>query len=269
MKGEVIMNFKEAKTNMMKGIGKHSTLISFVVAAVGVGATIWFASKEIPKAKTEVKEILAKEDLTTKQKTIEVAKTVAKNCWKTAAIACATVLLVTGTSAITAANTAATVAGLTNTIQFTEQKLKDYKDAVDEIPDKKVKEEVKNSVAQKAVNRATDSLPDEYFAPDERCPLMYNWVDDWTGVTFKATMDMVETAAEIIETRFGSESYQTVHEFYKELQKRGAIFDKKYFPSLVRDFAWKYSMDFDKDVYVNTNGWTIHTIHYATPSTDF
>lgn len=264
-----MFDFTKAKENTMKGIGKHSTLISFVIAAVGVGATIYFASREITKAEKEVKEIFAKEDLTKKQKVAESAKCVAKNCWKTTVIALGTILLVTGTSAITAANTAATVAGLSNTIGMLEQKLKDTNDAINEIPNKKIKEEVKQNITQKSVNRATSSLPDEYFAPDERCTLMYPWVDDWTGVTFKATIDMVQTAADIIEARFATESYQTVDEFYKELQKRGAIFDRKYFPSLVKDFAWKYSMDFDKDVYDNVNGWTIHTVHYATPTTDF
>lgn len=270
MKGEISMfDFTKAKENTMKGIGKHSTLISFVIAAVGVGATVYFASKEIPKAEKEVKEILAKEDLTKKQKVVESAKCVAKSCWKTTVIALGTVLLVTGTSAITAANSAATVAGLTNTIGMLEQKLKDTNEAIEEIPNKKVKEEVKRNIAQRAVNRATDTVSDDYFAPDERCPLMYPWVDDWTGVRFKATIDMVETSAELIEERLKGGDYQRIFEFFEELKKHGAIFEDKSYPSLVKDFAWQYSMDFDKDVYDNNNGWTIHTVHYAQPSTDF
>lgn len=270
MKGEILMmNFKEAKTQAMNGVGRHSTLITFVLATLGVGASIYLASKEIPKAKAEVKTILEKEDLTKAQKATESVKAVAKSTWKTAVVALGTILLVTGTSAITAANTAATVAGLTNTVNLLEQKYKDATEAINEIPDKKVKEEVKRNISQRAVNRATDAMPDEYFAPDERCPLMYPWVDDWTGVKFKATIDMVQTSAELIEERLKGGEYQRIFEFFEELKKHGAIFEDKSYPSLVKDFAWQFTMDFDKDVYDNSNGWTIHTVHYAQPSTEF
>lgn len=262
-------NFKKAKENTMKGIGKHSTLITFAIAALGVGASVYFASKEIPKAKKEVKEILEKEDLTKTQKTAEVVKVVGKNCWKTAAISIGTILLVTGTSAITAANTAATVAGLTNTVNLLEQKYKDATEAINEIPDKKVKEQVQREIGQKAINRATTKISDDYFAPDERCPLMYVWTDSWTGVTFKATMDMVKNAAKITDARFGTESYQTINDFYNELIEQGAIFLDESMPQLIDEFAWQYTMDFDTDVYVNDEGWTIHTINYAAPSRDF
>lgn len=265
------MNFKEAKENMMKGIGNHSTLITFIGAAIGVGATIWFASKEIPKAKKEVKEILAKEDLTAKQKTVEATKTVVKNCWKTAVIAVGTVLLVTGTSAITAANTATTVAGLTSAIQLTEQKLKDTNEAINNIPDKKVKEEVKNSVAQKTVNRATTNLKEEDYATDEMCPDKYIWIDTWTGAKFKATFQMVDTAAELINLRIGLESYQTLFDFYEELVRQGAKFigEDEAYPQMVCDFAWTHSIGLDKNVFHNDKGYTIHTIEYTEPTMDF
>jgi hypothetical protein len=270
MKGEILMmNFKEAKAQAMNGVGKHSTLITFVLATLGVGASIYLASKEIPKAKAEVKEILEKEDLTKAQKATESVKAVAKSTWKTAVVALGTILLVTGTSAITAANTAATVAGLTNTINLVEQKYKDATEAIEQIPDKKVKEQVQREIGQKTINRATTNIHDDYFAPDERCRLMYVWTDSWTGVTFKATMDMVENAAKITDARFGTESYQTINDFYNELIEQGAIFMDERMPQLIDEFAWQYTLDFDTDVYVNDKGWTIHTIHYATPSRDF
>lgn len=261
--------FKKAKEMATKGIGKHSTIITFVCAAFGVGASIYFASKEIPKAKKEVTEILEREDLSKNEKAVEVVKATAKSTWKTAVVALGTILLVTGTSAITTANTAATVAGLTNTVNLLEQKYKDATETINEIPDKKVKEQVQREIGQKAINRATNNISDDYFAPDERCPFMYVWTDAWTGVTFKATMDMVENAAKITEARFGTESYQTINDFYNELIDQGAIFMDKRMPRLIDEFAWQFSMDFDKDVYTNDNGWTIHTIHYATPSRDF
>ena len=268
MKGEVIMNFKQTKANTMNGIASKSTLITFVGALIGVAATAYLASKEIPKAKAEVKAILEREDLTKAQKATESVKVVAKNTWKTTVVAIGTVLLVTGTSAITAANTATTVAGLTSAVNLAEQKLKDTNEAIEELP-QKAKEEVKRSVGQKVVNRATNHISDDYFAPDERCPHMYVWTDAWTGVTFKATMDMVDNAAKITDARFGTESYQTINDFYNELIDQGAIFMDERMPQLIDEFAWQFTMDFDKDVYTNDNGWTIHTIHYATPSRDF
>lgn len=263
------MNFRKAKENTMKGIGKHSTLISFVIAAVGVGASIYFASKEVPKAKAEVKEILAKEDLTKQQKVVESAKAVGKNCWKTTVIALGTVLLVTGTSAITAANTAATVAGLTNTINIAEQKLKDYKDAVEEIPNKKVKEEVQQSVTQKAINRATQGLTERDYIPDEACPDKYLWVDRYTGVRFKATYQMVCAAEEIIDNRITLDSYQTIFDFYEKLLSLGAEFLDESYPQLCEDHAWTHGMDIVKDVTLNDDGYTIHYICYNEPTMDF
>ena len=262
------MNFKQTKANTMNGIASKSTLITFVGALIGVAATAYLASKEIPKAKAEVKAVLEREDLTKTQKATESVKVVAKNTWKTAVVAIGTVLLVTGTSAITAANTATTVAGLTSAVNLAEQKLKDTNEAIEELP-QKAKEEVKRNIGQRVVNRATNNIDDGYFAPDERCPHMYVWTDSWTGVTFKATMDMVDNAAKITDARFGTESYQTINDFYNELMSQGAIFMDERLPQLIDEFAWQYTMDFDKDVYTNDNGWTIHTIHYATPSRDF
>lgn len=263
-----MLNFNQTKETAMKGIASKSTLITFALATIGVVATAYLASKEIPKAKEAVKEVLAKENLTKSQKATETVKVVAKTTWKTAIVGITTILLVTGTAAITTANTAATVAGLTSAVNLAEQKLKDTNEAIEELP-QKAKEEVKRNIGQRAVNRATNSIDNGYFAPDERCPLMYVWTDAWTGVTFKATMDMVDNAAKITDARFGTESYQTINDFYNELIDQGAIFMDEKMPQLVDEFAWQYTMDFDKDVYTNDNGWTIHTIHYATPSRDF
>lgn len=263
-----MLNFNQTKTNAMNGIAKKSTLITFALTTIGVVATAYFASKEIPKAKAAVKEILAKEDLTKTQKATETVKTVAKSTWKTMAVATATILLVTGTAVVTAASTATTVAGLTSAINLAEQKLKDTNDAINELP-QKTQEEVKRNIGQKIVNRATNGLPDEYFEKDDRCPYMYVWVDAWTNTTFKATMDMVETAVDIFESRFDTETYQTIFDFYSELEKRGAIFEKKGFPQLAEDFAWKFTMGFYKEVYMNEKGWTVHTIHYDQPTTEF
>lgn len=270
MKGEISMfDFTKAKENTMKGIGKHSTLISFVIAAVGVGATVYFASKEIPKAEKEVKEILAKEDLTKKQKVVESAKCVAKNCWKTTVIALGTVLLVTGTSAITAANTATTVAGLTNTIGMLEQKLKDTNEAIEEIPNKKVKEEVKNAVSQKAVNRATEDLAPEVFVRDDSCPDKYIWVDEWIGTRFKATYQQVQTAAKITELKIDAGEYQTIFDFYEELVAQGGEFLDETYPQLVSDFAWTRTMGFEDNVHHTEKGYTIHSIIYTEPTMNF
>lgn len=263
-----MLNFKNTKTKTMKGIGNHSTLITFVLTAIGVAATAYVASREIPKAEQEVKEILAKEDLTKQQKIVETGKCVAKNCWKTTVIALGTVLLVTGTSAITAANTAATVAGLTNTINIAEQKLKDYKEAVDEIPNKKVKEEVQQSVTQKAINRATANLKEEDYAT-EGCPDMYLWVDRYTGVKFKATYQMLGNAEKLIDNMIGMDSYQTIFDFYEELVEQGAIFLDESYPQMCDDHAFTHSINLTRDVCLNDDGKTVHYICYTEPTTDF
>lgn len=269
MKGEISMfDFTKAKENTMKGIGKHSTLISFVIAAVGVGATIYFASKEIPKAEQEVKEILAKEDLTKKQKVVETAKCVAKNCWKTTVIALSTILLVTGTSAITAANTAATVAGLTNTIQLTEQKLKDYKEAVDEIPNKKVREEVQNNVIQKNLDRVTSTMSPEDFEKDPQNPDVYLWVDTYTGAKFWASYQILDTVSEIVDNRIRLDNYQTIFDFYEILVRYGVKFIDEAYPQMCEDHAWTHSMGLDPDV-KRSNNHDIHYITYNEPTMDF
>ena len=264
-----MMNFKEAKTQAMNGVGKHSTLITFVLATLGVGASIYLASKEIPKAKAEVKTILEKEDLTKAQKATESVKAVAKNTWKTAVVALGTILLVTGTSAITAANTAATVAGLTNTVNLLEQKYKDATEAINEIPDKKVKEQTQRAVAEKMVNRATSNLTEKDYAPDERCPLKYIWVDRYTGVKFKATFDMINAAEEIIDGRITLDSYQTIFDFYEKLLSLGAEFLDEAYPQLCEDHAFTHCMDIVKDVCLNDEGYTIHYISYNEPTMDF
>lgn len=264
-----MLNFKNAKENTMKGIGKHSTLITFALTAVGMAATIYFAAKEVPKAQQEVKAILAKEDLTKKQKVVESAKTVVKTTWKTFVIALGTVLLVTGTNAISMANSAATVAGMTNTIGMLETKVKDYQESIDESTNKKAKEEIKNNVNQKAVNRATCKLTAEDYLVDGNCPDMYIWVDTWTGVKFKATFQMIDNATEFINLRMGIDGYQTVFDFYEELHEQGAIFLEESYPQLCSDHAWTHSMSLDKDVYLNDKGYTVHTISYSEPSMDF
>ena len=269
MKGEILMmNFKQAKENTMNGIAKKSTLITFVLATIGVAATAYLASKEIPKAKAEVKEILAKEDLTKKQKATETVKVVAKTTWKTGAVAIATILLVTGTAAITAANTATTVAGLTNIANMYEQKLKDTNAAIEELP-QKTQEEVKRNVSQKVVNRATSNVSDDILAPNEMCPDKYVWVDTWTGAKFRATFQQLETAAELINLRVSLDSYQTIFDFYEELVKQGAEFIGEAYPQLVSDFAWTHSIGLDKSAYINDKGYTIHTIEYNEPTMDF
>lgn len=264
-----MFDFTKAKENTMKGIGKHSTLISFVITAIGVGATVYFASKEVPKAQKEVKEIFAKEDLTKQQKVVESAKCVAKNCWKTTVIALGTVLLVTGTNAITAANTAATVAGLSNTIGMLEQKLKDTNDAINEIPNKKVKEEVKNAIGQKAVNRATEDVTPEVFVRDEMCPDKYIWVDEWNGCKFKATFQQVQTAAKITELKIETGDYQTIFDFYEELVAQGAEFLDESYPQMVSDFAWTRTMGFEDNVRHTDKGYTVHSIIYTEPTMNF
>lgn len=262
------MNFKQTKANTMNGIASKSTLITFVGALIGVAATAYLASKEIPKAKAEVKAVLEREDLTKTQKATESVKVVAKTTWKTTVVAIGTVLLVTGTSAITAANTAATVAGLTNTVNLLEQKYKDATEAIEELP-QKAKEEVKRSVGQKVVNRATANVSEDILAPNEMCPDRYIWVDTWTGAKFRATFQQLETAAELINLRIGLESYQTIFDFYEELVKQGAEFIGEAYPQLASDFAWTHSVGLDKSAYINDKGYTIHTIEYNEPTMDF
>lgn len=266
-----MMNFRKCKENTMKGIGKHSTLITFIFAAIGVGASVYFASKEIPKAKAEVKEILAKEDLTKQQKVVETAKAVGKNCWKTTVIALGTVLLVTGTSAITAANTAATVAGLTNTINIAEQKLKDYKDAVDEIPNKKVKEEVQQNVTQKAINRATATLKEEDYARNESCPDKYVWVDKFTGIKFKATYQMVDSLEEIVDAKITNRGYITIEGLFDVLIGLGAeiLCDPDNMPTITEMYGWNGGFELYHNVCMNDDGYTIHYIEYSEPTRDF
>lgn len=264
-----MLNFKQAKENTMKGIGEHSTLITFMLTALGVGATIYFASKEIPKAEKEVKEILAKEDLTKKQKVVESGKTIVKTTWKTFVVALGTVLLVTGTNAITVANSAATVAGMTNTIGMLEQRVKDYQDAVEEIPNKKVKEEVKNNVIQKRLDRVTESMkPEDFEKSPDTLPDVYLWIDTYTGAQFWASYQLLDTVEEIIDNRIRMDSYQTIFDFYEVLVKYGAKFVGESYPQMCEDHAWTHCIGLDPDV-KRSNDHDIHYITYSEPTMDF
>lgn len=270
MKGEILMmNFKEAKTQAMNGVGKHSTLITFVLATLGVGASIYLASKEIPKAKAEVKTILEKEDLTKAQKATESVKAVAKSTWKTAVVALGTILLVTGTSAITAANTAATVAGLTSALNLAETKLKDTTEAINDIPDKKVKEETQRAVAQKMVNRATAGMRESEFLPDESCPDKYIWVSKFDGVKFKATFQMVESLEDIVDARITNRGYITIEGVYDILASLGAEILTDEYPDVDSMFGWNGGFELTHSVTMNENGYTIHYIDFSEPTKDF
>lgn len=263
-----MMNFKNAKENAMNKVGNHSTLITFIFATIGVAATAYLASKEIPKAKAEVKEILAKEDLTKKQKATSTVKVVAKNTWKTGAVAIATILLVTGTAAITAANTATTVAGLTNIANIYEQKLKDTNAAIEELPEK-AKEEVKRNVSQKVVNRATTGMKEAEFLPDEACPDKYIWVSKFDGVKFKATFQMVESLEDIVDARITNRGYITIEGVYDILVSLGAEILTDEYPEVDSMFGWNGGFELAHSVTMNENGYTIHYIDFSEPTRDF
>lgn len=263
-----MMNFKQAKENTMNGIAKKSTLITFVLATIGVAATTYLASKEIPKAKAEVKTVLEREDLTKTQKATETVKVVAKNTWKTGAVAIATILLVTGTAAITAANTATTVAGLTNIANMYEQKLKDTNAAIEELPEK-AKEEVKRNVSQKVVNRATTGMKESEFLPDEACPDKYIWVSKFDGVKFKATFQMVESLEDIVDARITNRGYITIEGVYDILVSLGAEILTDEYPEVDSMFGWNGGFELAHSVTMNENGYTIHYIDFSEPTRDF
>lgn len=263
-----MLNFKNAKENAMNKVGNHSTLITFILATIGVAATAYLASKEIPKAKAEVKEVLAKEDLTKTQKATETIKVVAKSTWKTGVVAIATILLVTGTSAITAANTATTVAGLTSAVNLAEQKLRDTNEAIEELPSK-AKEEVKRNVTQKVVNRATAGMRESEFLPDETCPDKYIWVSKFDGVKFKATFQMVESLEDIVDARITNRGYITIEGVYDILVSLGAEILTDEYPDVDSMFGWNGGFELTHSVTMNENGYTIHYIDFSEPTKDF
>ena len=269
-----MMNFKEAKTQAMNGVGRHSTLITFVLATLGVGASIYLASKEIPKAKAEVKTILEKEDLTKAQKATESVKAVAKSTWKTAVVALGTILLVTGTSAVSTANAATTVAGLTSALNLAEQKLKDTNEAIEELP-QKAKEEVKRSVGQKVVNRATNDMPCRETYADEKCPDKYVWISKFDGVRLKATYHMVDNLERLVKAEIVNRGYVTVASVYSILCSLGAEViwrdGEEDYPEVDEMYGWNDVTDFElsHSVYQNENGWDVHTIDFSEPIRDF
>ena len=252
-------NIKNSGKRIAKGISKHSTLITFALVTAGVAAIIHFASKEVPKAKEEVKDILADDTLTSKQKRSKTVKAVAKNCWKTTVIAISTILFVTSTSAITASNTAATVASLTNAANLAEGKVKDYEKAVDGIPDKKTKEAIKNTVAkQEGVKE---------FMNDRT---VYLWRDRMTGIRFKATYQQIMNAGELIDARVGMER-QTLWNFYMTLSSQGAIFENDDpWPNMLSGLYFEDPMNLRPDCCImDDEGETEWFIEYRDPKSDF
>lgn len=274
MKGEVIMfNFKQTKENAMNKVGTHSTLITFAIVTLGVGASIILASKEIPKAQQEVKAIQEREDLTKKQKAVESGKTIVKNCWKTAVVGITTILLVTGTAAITTANAATTVAGLTSALNLAEQKLKDTNEAINEIPNKKVKEDTQRAVTQKMINRSTVNMTDEQFARDENNPDMYVWVCKFDGVKIKATYKMIDNLEKLIDAEITNKGYARISDVYDVLVSLGAeiIWDKDQddYYDVDYQYGWNGGFECKHDVFINDKGHTVYSIEFSEPSTSF
>ena len=266
-----MFNFKQTKTDAMNKVAAKSTLLTFALTTIGVVATAYLASKEIPKAKAEVKAILEREDLTKTQKATESVKVVAKNTWKTAVVGIGTILLVTGTAAITTANTAATVAGLTSAVNLAEQKLKDTNEVINELPDK-AKEEVKRNVTQKAINRATADLTEENYVSAAECPNMYIWVNDWDGVRLMATYQMIDSLEDIVDAKITQRGFVTVADVYDILVNLGAkiIWNKGQTNYYAVDnmYGWSGGFRVRHNVYMNSDGYTVYNLDLSTPDRD-
>lgn len=265
-----MFNFKNAKTNAMNGIGNHSTLITFIITAFGVGTSIYLAAKEIPKAKEEVKAILEKEDLTKAQKTTESAKVVAKNCWKTALVAVSTILLVTGTAAVSTANAATTVAGLTSALNLAETKLKDTTEAINDISDKKVKEETQREVVQKAINRATKDMKEEEYTT---APNNYVWVNKWDGVRFEASFNIINNLEKLVDAEITNQGYVRVSDVYDIIIRLGGrvIWDEDQtdYYEVDRIYGWNGGFTVHHSVFINDSGRTVYSLELSDPSVDF
>lgn len=268
-----MMNFKAKANTMMNKVGTHSTLVTFLLATFGVGASIYLASKEIPKAKAEVKTIFEKEGLTKTQKATESVKAVAKSCWKTAAVASATILLVTGTAAITTANAATTVAGLSSALNLAEQKYKDATEAINDIPDKKVKEETQRAVTQKMINRATADLTEENYLSAAECPNRYIWVNKWDGTRIEATYQMIDSLEELVDAKITNQGYVRVADVYDILVHLGAkvIWDKYQDDYYDVDYmyGWNGGFEVNHSVFINDDGYTVYSLEFSEPSTNF
>lgn len=248
--------FRGASEHLKKGVSKHSTLITFIVTTVGVVATIYFASKEVPKAKDEIKDILVKEGLSKKEKRSKVVKVTAKTCWKTAAVAISTILVVTSTSAITASSTAATVASLTNVANLAEGKVKDYEKAVNDIPDEEIKKNVQQSVKRDEEARTN----------------VYLWRDRMTGIRFKATCQQILNASELTDSRITTGKRQSLYDFYVTLGNQGAEFQNSDdpWPDVLSGLYYDDPMNVRPDCAIlDDDGETEWYIEYREPKSDF
>ena len=247
--------------NLRKGVGSHSVLITFALVTLGVGGIIYFAQKEIPKAKEEVREIRANKKINNDQKKKKIVKSVVKNTWKTMVIAIGTILLVTSTSAITAANTAATVANLSNSVNLANHKVKSYEKAVNDIPDENIKEEVKRNVA-KNEQEPIDNRNDKHW-----------WVDKFTGFKIKATYKQMQAASDIINLKIQVEGSQMLRDFYIELEDLGAIIEIDEYPDYMFNHGWyKHNihdkMGIELNSCIDDTGETEWYIVYNEPASD-
>lgn len=248
-------------TKFRKGVGKHSVLITFICATAGVGLTVYLAQREIPKAKAEIRDVLKKKQ-PKKQRNKAVIKAVAKNCWRTTVIAIATILLVTGTSAIANVNAATTIAGLTGAAQMAEIKAKSYEKAINDIPDDKTREEVKQAAAK--------NLNEERSG---KCEEKYRWIDKFTGVRFWATFKQVEAAGEITDLKIDRDDRMMLRDFYVELMDMGAIFEEDDWPDFCNEYGWykhsKGEMKLKLDTYFDDDGYLVHYIEYDEPEAPY
>jgi hypothetical protein len=245
-------DFKKRGERLTKGISKHSTLITFGVVTAGILALIRFASRDIPKAKEKVEEIRSNETMSKKQKKSEITKTVVKGYWKTAVVAIGTILLVTGTNAITAANTATTVASLTNAVNLAEGKTKTYEKAINDIPDKNIRDSVKESI-----HRSEELTKDTN---------VYWWRDRCLGTKIYATCQQIINAEMIIDARIEARGRQYVRDFYEALEYQGAIFESDTYPSMASSIGWNGPINVCMDCQIlDDNGNTEYFFDYGEP----
>lgn len=219
-----IFDIKGTGERLMKGVSKHSTLITFGVVTAGVIALIHFASRDIPKAKESIKDIQNDNSLSKKEKKSKITKTVVKNCWKTTVIAIGTILLVTGTSAINAVNTATTITSLTNALNLAEGKVNSYEKAINDIPDKEIRNTVKQTVRHQESTKKDVNI--------------YKWRDRYLGTIIEATCQQIINAEIITNARIESRGRQYVRDFYDALELQGAIFEYDRFPSVSSYLGW-------------------------------
>lgn len=217
---------KTAFANVMKLASKNSSTILTVVAATGVGATVYATFKATPKATKilEIKreaienlesdlkaEVITEEVYKSTRRSIYIqfAKDMSKALLPVIGAAGITITAIIGSHTIDKRRQAALAAALT----ITEDKLKDYQDKVKETIGERKEQKVRDAIAGDKV-AGNPPVEKEIISTGKGDVLCY---DAMSGRYFTCNADYIRSRVNVLNQRLLSEMWMSLNDLYYEL----------------------------------------------------